>query len=222
MNKNENMALSLDQLHNKYGERKIMGVPASVVEPFLPSVYTPARDAYALRENIYTPLITQIAANLTSAYRYKAEVDPSFKQVIPYVIVRDKQGRVFTTKRLGGDARLTGSYSIGTGGHIDEGEDVYTGMYRELKEEAGIDTKNIFTTRIAGYILDSSSEVNSVHLGVVFVCIINDPDMVFSHESDKLEAFWMDDSQIRCLYKDNKLESWSEIVYENIHLKGAE
>lgn len=221
MNKNENKTLALPELHSKYGDRKIMGVPASSVEPYLTHVYTTAHGAYVRQGNVYKPLLMQIIADLTSAYRYKAEVDPSFKQVIPYVIIRDKQGRTFVTKRLGGDARLTGSHSLGTGGHIDEGENIHTGMYRELREEAGIESKNIFTTRLVGYILDSSSEVNSVHLGLVYICIVNEPDKVFSHESDKLEGAWMTTEQIAKLYKKNKLESWSEIVYENIMANGG-
>ena len=94
-------------------------------------------------------------------------------------------------------------------------------MYRELQEEAGIESKNIFTTRLVGYIHDSSSEVNSVHLGLVYICIVNEPDKVFSHESDKLEGAWMTTEQIAKLYKKNKLESWSEIVYENIMANGG-
>lgn len=221
MNKNENKTLSLPDLHAKYGNRKIMGVPASSVEPYLTKVYTTAKEAHVVKGNVYTPLLTQLVSDLTSACRYKAEVNPSFKQVIPYVIIRDKQGRTFVTRRLGGDARLTGSHSLGTGGHIDEGEDIHTGMYRELQEEAGLDLKNIFTTRLVGYILDSSSEVNSVHLGLVFICIVNDPDKVFSHESDKLEGSWMTSDKIAKLYKKNKLESWSEIVYENVMANGG-
>ena len=78
MNKNENKALSLSELHTKYGDRKIMGVPASSVEPYLTSVYTTAHGAYVRQENVYKPLLMQLIADLTSAYSYKAEVDPSF------------------------------------------------------------------------------------------------------------------------------------------------
>ena len=222
MNKNENKTLSLPDLRAKYGKRKIMGVPASVVEPFLRKTYTPAKEAYVLKDNIHTPLLTQLVGNLTSEYRYKAEVNPSFKQVIPYVVLLDKQNRVFVTHRLGGDSRLTGSYSIGTGGHIDEGEDIHTGMYRELKEEAGVENNNIFSTRLYGYILDSSSEVNSVHLGVVFLCLVNDPDAVYSRESDKLEGSWLSGGQLQKLYSANKFESWSEIVYKNMLANGGQ
>ena len=72
MNKNENKTLALPELHSKYGDRKIMGVPASSVEPYLTHVYTTAHGAYVRQGNVYKPLLMQIIAHLTSAYRYKA------------------------------------------------------------------------------------------------------------------------------------------------------
>ena len=69
MNKNENKPLSLSELHAKYGDRKIMGVPASSVEPYLTKVYTTAKDAYIRHGNVYKPLLMQLIADLTSAYR---------------------------------------------------------------------------------------------------------------------------------------------------------
>ena len=56
--------------------------------------------------------------------RYEArtamEVDPSFKQVIPYLVLRDGE-RFFLMRRTKGgvDARLHDRYSIGVGGHVN-------------------------------------------------------------------------------------------------------
>src|SRR2546428_12219127 len=49
--------------------------------------------------------------------RASAEEDPSFKQIIPYLIVRHR-GRLFLVQRSteGGETRLFGKYSIGVGG----------------------------------------------------------------------------------------------------------
>ena len=51
------------------------------------------------------------------------EVDPSFKQVIPYLVLRDAE-RYFLMRRTraGVDARLLGRYSIGVGGHLNPGD----------------------------------------------------------------------------------------------------
>src|SRR6187402_2851757 len=72
--------------------------------------------------------------------RPTAEDDPTRKQVIPYVVVRDGS-RTFLMQRTdaGGDARLHGKASIGVGGHlnpVDEGEDALdAGLRREWTEE---------------------------------------------------------------------------------------
>ena len=81
-----------------------------------------------------------------------AEVDPSHKQLIPYVVVRDGS-RVFLMERTdaGGDRRLHGKASIGVGGHlnpVDEGDDpLMAGLRREWEEELVADWPPDFRTR---------------------------------------------------------------------------
>src|SRR3989442_10503516 len=55
--------------------------------------------------------------------RAGVEEDPSFKQIIPYLLVRHR-GRLFLVQRSteGGETRLHGKYSIGVGGHMKPGE----------------------------------------------------------------------------------------------------
>ncbi|MGH2356937.1 MAG: NUDIX domain-containing protein, partial [Candidatus Limnocylindria bacterium] len=68
--------------------------------------------------------------------RPEAETDPTFKQVIPYVLVRDGD-LVFLMERTdaGGDARLHRKASIGVGGHLNpvdaEEEPLGAGLARE-------------------------------------------------------------------------------------------
>lgn len=51
--------------------------------------------------------------------RSSAEEDDKKKQIIPYVLLRDKDNNIFLYKRKGNEKRLHGFYSIGVGGHID-------------------------------------------------------------------------------------------------------
>jgi len=111
--------------------------------------------------------------------RHEVEHDPSFKQLIPYMIFchTDSAGclRVFQyTRGAGqGEARLRAKRSVGIGGHIsaeDRGADgcgdPYTlGMRRELEEEVILDTP--YTCRCVGFINDDQTEVGRVHLGLV-------------------------------------------------------
>src|SRR4051794_11979522 len=78
--------------------------------------------------------------------RYEVETDPSFKQLIPYIVLKYGDA-VFHYRRgsSGTEKRLQSLRSIGIGGHISEadaagGSDLYaTGMMRELTEEVKLD-----------------------------------------------------------------------------------
>src|SRR6185369_13985532 len=85
-------------------------------------------------------LVAFVAA-LERAGRYEPrdemERDPSFKQVIPYLVLRDGP-RYFLMRRTtaGRDERLHGRYSIGIGGHLNPGDGgLLGGLVREWNEE---------------------------------------------------------------------------------------
>jgi predicted NUDIX family phosphoesterase len=112
--------------------------------------------------------------------RGEVETDPSFKQLIPYVVLRCR-GEFFhyTRGSAGTEKRLQALRSIGIGGHIsaeDEfpGGDLYrSGMLRELNEEIRIDSP--YTERCLGFIYDGSTPVGEVHLGVVHLLDLEKP-----------------------------------------------
>lgn len=222
--KKENLQLKKEELKAKYGETLVMGVPQELVNPLLKNIYTPKEGLYIASQGSNTttqiPLLSAINAQMVPKFRYEAELDPTFKQVIPYVVLR-YQDKMFCTHRLnGGDARLAGGYSIGTGGHIDSGENIYDGMRRELKEEVGITINDIMGYSVNGFILDNSSAVNSVHLGVVIsMAIIRDD--IECLEKEKLAGEWVDYKKLKKLYDQDKLESWSKIVADNLLFGGG-
>lgn len=112
--------------------------------------------------------------------RSEVETDPSFLQLIPYVVLRCG-GAVFHYRRgqAGTEARLAALRSVGVGGHISEadaagGDDPYrTGMARELTEEVDIGCG--YVERPLGFIHDPSTPVGEVHLGVVHVFELESP-----------------------------------------------
>lgn len=110
-------------------------------------------------------------AHFTFRPRSEVETDPSFKQLIPYVVLRDGEC-LFHYRRgaAGSESRLAALRSIGIGGHINTGDamgsDPYrSGMLRELAEELDIqcDVRESFL----GFINDDRTPVGQVHLGVV-------------------------------------------------------
>ncbi|MDY3557689.1 phosphoesterase [Gemmata sp. JC673] len=134
--------------------------------------FRPADDAY--RSAILDPTRFSFPA------RAEVENDPSFKQLIPYIVLRCGE-HVFHYRRgaAGTEKRLAALRSIGIGGHISEadaagGIDPYrTGMLRELTEE--VELGCAYRERCVGFINDDRTPVGSVHLGVVHVFDLEAP-----------------------------------------------
>jgi predicted NUDIX family phosphoesterase len=153
-----------------------------------------------------------VAAHGAYVDRNQAEEDPSLKQLIPYVVVRDG-ARIFLMRRTdaGGDARLHGKGSIGVGGHlnpVDDGEDaLMSGLAREWAEELEADWEPGF--RLVGLLNDDSNAVGSVHLGVVFVVETNGQP-VRVRETHKLAGAFVPPSEV--LAAREELETWSRLV----------
>lgn len=152
--------------------------------------------------------------------RREVELDPGFKQLIPYVIFRhtDVLGRqtVFQyTRGTGqGEGRLHRKHSVGIGGHISavdagsggDGDPYQEGMRRELEEEVRVDTPG--TSRCVGMINDDRTEVGSVHLGVVYIFDVERP-AVRPRETEITQSGFRPVEEI--LADMTGFESWSEI-----------
>lgn len=160
--------------------------------------------------------LTQLRRAVASAGRYleraRAEDDSTFKQLIPYVVVRDEE-RVFLMERTdaGGDARLHGKASIGVGGHlnpVDRGDDaLMAGLRREWAEELEAAWDPDF--QLIGLLNDDSNPVGAVHLGVVFLVEASGRS-VSVREHDKLIGRFVDPTDVAAAW--SRLETWSQLV----------
>ncbi len=162
------------------------------------------------RDSLFDPVHT--------SYRPRSEVeqDPSFKQLIPYVIFRiggAGNPQIFQYRRGKGqgEKRLHALRSVGVGGHISsddaESSQAYeTGMERELAEEVRIETT--YAGRCAGLINDDSNPVGQVHLGIVHVLDVDEPH-VWSRELDLVDAGFRPLSQL--ISELDQFETWSQI-----------
>jgi predicted NUDIX family phosphoesterase len=151
--------------------------------------------------------------------RYEVETDPSFKQLIPYIVLKYGES-VFHYRRgsSGTEKRLEALRSIGIGGHISEadaagGIDPYqTGMLRELTEEVELGCG--FRERCVGFINDDRTPVGSVHLGVVHVFDL-EATSAHSREDALADAGFAPWTEL--LREAEQFETWSQFVLE--HLK---
>jgi predicted NUDIX family phosphoesterase len=115
--------------------------------------------------------------------RPEAEIDPSRKQVIPYVLFVHED-RVFAYRRgkKGSETRLRELYSIGIGGHIDAPDTTLfntsvTGYHDALRREVNeeVEIAGPWTDACAALINDDSNDVGRVHFGVVHVARLSSP-----------------------------------------------
>jgi predicted NUDIX family phosphoesterase len=177
--------------------------------------------------------LTELLSPEHTSYRPReeVEVDPRFKQLIPYVIFRHTDGwgrqTVFQyTRGTGqGEGRLHRKHSVGIGGHISaidvdsEGSDnpYREGMRRELEEEVTIDTP--YTARCVGMINDDQTEVGSVHLGVVYIFDVERP-AVRPRETEIIQSGFRPVGEI--LADMTGFETWSEICMRALFEESGE
>ena len=146
------------------------------------------------------------------------EEDPSYKQLIGYVLLKDANtNEVLVYKRLvgGGEARLHGKASVGIGGHMNEveGKTIFEMLKinaaRELNEEVGVSEEEALNNlHFIGLINDDKTEVGQVHVGVVYECKV-DKSKVEVKEDDTLVIKWMTANEAK---EEENYETWSEFL----------
>jgi predicted NUDIX family phosphoesterase len=152
-----------------------------------------------------------VAAHGRFEPRAAMEADPSFKQIIPYLVLRDGE-RYFLMRRTraGGDARLHDAWSIGVGGHINPGDmDLAGGLLREWTEELVADFVPDF--RLVGLLNDDTTDVGRVHLGAVYLADAAGRP-VGIRETDKLSGAFATPAQVDEVA--DRLETWSRLAFE--------
>lgn len=156
--------------------------------------------------------------------RRRAEEDPEWKQVIPYVLLHHA-GRLLSYQRgqASSEARLRAQASVGWGGHIQP-EDVSLfapaglasyrrAVERELREELSWPEGTRLSDRIVGLLNDDSLPVGRVHIGVVHIWEMG------SAEAEKRERKivaprWLKPEELRQPEIYERLETWSRFCVD--------
>lgn len=153
--------------------------------------------------------------------RARAENDPGHKQIIPYVLIAHGHKVLhYVRGKKGGEQRLVAKGSIGIGGHLNDSDESLfawdeaayrAGVEREVNEEIRIGSA--FQDNIVALINDDSTEVGSVHLGVVHVFKLDQPKV------DKREAVitnlsFLTGEELRA--RRETLETWSQLCLDGL------
>ena len=154
--------------------------------------------------------------------RPQAEANPSYKQLIPYVIMSHRGKYLsYVRGRRAGETRLKGLRSIGIGGHINPidadnsplfaylRENYLAAVQREVAEEVSVQAS--YNDEIVALLNDDSNEVGSVHLGVVHHWTLDSPD-VSKREQMITQMTFMTPAELHELR--DTLETWSQLCLE--------
>jgi len=153
--------------------------------------------------------------------RREAEINPAYKQIIPYALIAFENSVAYYVRgKKAGEQRLVAKGSIGIGGHMNEAdeslfaldEQAYrAGVEREVNEEIKIDTT--FDDRIVALLNDDTTEVGSVHLGIVHVFKLANPK-VQKREAMITGLTFLPKEELRS--RRETMETWSQICLDSL------
>jgi len=171
-----------------------------------------------IKEN--SEVLKRVVQNGLFRKRSELEEDPSFKQIIPYAIISNKES-FFLFKRTSRqtEKRLHNKFSLGVGGHMNqsnskESKEQY--LINELKRELFEEIKLlngclIEDIEFIGFINDDTISVGSVHIGLLYNIHVSNKDVVIN-ETDMMTADWIDKPDLAEFYEG--METWTKIAFD--------
>ena len=156
--------------------------------------------------------------------RPQAEKDPSFKQLIPYVIMTcGGKYLSYVRGKRAGETRLVAKRSLGIGGHINPVdadnsslfaylfENYLAAVQREVAEEVSIETE--YKDKVVALLNDDSNEVGQVHLGIVHLWTLDEPKVERREQMITQMGFLSipELQQVR-----DTMETWSQICFDGL------
>jgi predicted NUDIX family phosphoesterase len=165
-------------------------------------------------------VLKRIVQNGLFLRRSELEENPSFKQIIPYAIISNKES-FYLFKRTSGqtEKRLHNKFSLGVGGHMNPDDSKETKeqyLIDELKRELYEEVKLlngclIEDIEFIGFINDDTISVGSVHLGLLYNIHVSNKEVYIS-ETDKMTADWIDKPNLAEFYE--RMETWTKITFD--------
>ncbi|MGE0009812.1 MAG: hypothetical protein AB7F19_04660 [Candidatus Babeliales bacterium] len=141
------------------------------------------------------------------------ETDPSYKQIIPYLIFKHED-TYFLMQRQGDatEKRLQNKFSLGIGGHIREedmeSDSIIDWAKREFHEE--VSYNGDLEIKPVGVLNDDSNPVGQVHIGFVFLLEGDNNQISVKSELKSGQLLTLE----ACKPYFTSMESWSQIAFE--------
>lgn len=166
-----------------------------------------------LKEVSFDTYLEIIKTKQEFLWRSQMEEDPSYKQIIPYLVF-SYEGKLFLMQRKSSssETRLSSKFSLGIGGHIREedlaGKTIFDWATREFNEE--VNYKGELKIKPLGLLNDDTNAVGQVHIGFVFLLEGNSDQINIKSELKQGNLVSLDE----CKQYYDSMETWSQIVFD--------
>lgn len=165
-----------------------------------------------LNQKSLESFLTIIQEKKEFKWRSQMENDPTYKQIIPYLIFQ-YHNTYFLMQRhaQASEKRLKNKYSLGIGGHIREedlkGSTIFEWAQREFHEE--VNYQGALTIKPLGILNDDSNTVGQVHVGLVL--LLEGSSNNISIKSELQSGMLC--SHETCKQYTSDMENWSQIIF---------
>ena len=170
---------------------------------------------------VHGDLLNRLVENGLFRKRSELEEDPSFKQLIPYAIISNKESFLLFTRTSGQtEKRLHNKLHMGIGGHMNPGRSaepaeqyLVNELKREFYEEVNLENGcKIEDMEFIGFINDDTIPVGKVHIGLLYIIRVSNKSVVVNEE-EKMTAKWIDITEIAEYYEG--METWTRIAVDD-------
>lgn len=166
---------------------------------------------HGLNNQAMDAFLTTISEKKEFLPRSLMEEDPTYKQIIPYLVFKH-ENKYFVMQRRSttSEQRLKNKFSLGIGGHIRQEDitdnSIFNWARREFDEE--VSYKGNLEIQTLGILNDDSNDVGKVHIGLVLLLNGDSANISVKSElkSGELKTF------TECKNMAESLESWSQLI----------
>lgn len=166
---------------------------------------------HGIRTDSFETYLARIQQHKQFMPRSAMELDPRYKQIIPYLIFQhENQFFIMQRHKKASEQRLQSKFSLGIGGHVRQedmqGTTLFDWAQREFHEEVAY--AGTLTIKPLGILNDDTNEVGQVHLGLVLLLMGNSSSIAIKSE---LANGWLA-SYEECLTYADRMENWSQLL----------
>ncbi len=147
--------------------------------------------------------------------RYLMEEDPTYKQIIPYLIFKHKDSYFLMERhKKASETRLASKLTLGIGGHIRkedmESANIFDWAKREFHEE--VNYQGDLTITPLGVLNDDTNDVGKVHVGFVFLLEGDSNNISVKSELASGSLVTLDE----CKVLQDRMETWSKLTLNSL------